>query len=125
MGRKAEISEVKAFARPPIVVQVTLLAARICMGEPIVLKGDVRTQSEREWKGSKAVLGDASLLKRLNDFDPSMINAKMMAALKKIVEHPDPSFEFTYEFIKKNSVAVAAIARWVLAVYQFGQEQAL
>jgi len=123
--KKSDYTEVKSFARPPVGVIVVMFAARICLGEKIVLKGDVRSQSENGWKESKKLLADPSILKRFNNFDPSAIDAKMMAALKKIVEHPDPSFEFTYEDLAKKSRAVAAIARWVLAVYQFGQEQAL
>jgi len=122
---KADVTETKSYSKPPIGVQCVLFAARICLGEKIVFKGDVRTQSAREWPTSKKLLADKSLLKRLDDFDPATIDNKMMAALKKIVESPDPSFEFTYEALMKKSKATAAIAKWVLAVYQFGLEQAL
>merc|ERR1711988_998504 len=61
--KKGDISEVKAFARPPVGVQMALLAARICLGEQVVLKGDVLSQSEKEWKDAKKILADASILK--------------------------------------------------------------
>ena len=107
---KRALSEVKMLPNPPAEVKELFSAVAICLGE-----------AKCDWATCKKMIGDRAFLQRVKDFNPSTINAKMLKQLKPLVSKTD----FTHEIILKKSKAAASCLMWVLAVYEYGSDQAL
>lgn len=108
---KKDVSELKNFKHPPVAIIELSKAVAICLGEPA-----------RDWKEGKKIIGDMKFLQRVKDFDPSTINAKMLKELKPLVGQTDI---FNVENMGKTCGAAKCFCMWVLAVYEYGSDQAL
>ena len=102
--KKAEITEVKSYAKPPRGVERTLDAVLAIRGLPT------------GFGNAKKLLADPQFFKSILNFDPGTIDAAMLKRLQPYIE--DPSMQ--PEAMWKVSKAAAPVAMWVHAVYQFG-----
>lgn len=95
-----DISEIKAFAKPPELVMTVMEA--IC----------ILFKTKPDWDNSKKLLGDAQFLKKLTDFDKDNVPEAVQKKLKKYTEQPN----FTPEAVEKVSRAAKSICMWVCAI---------
>ena len=93
---KGSLVELKAFAKPPELVVTTLRAWFLLLGY-----GDC------SWAGSKKVLADSSLLKRVSEFDPSSVKQADMKKSKRILAKEN------VESVAKVSAGLSSIVAWV------------
>jgi hypothetical protein len=101
---KYALDELKSLAKPPEAVKDCVTAVAIILGRP-----------NKDWAEIvKKTLADKKLLQALQDVDGiAEIKPKQLKKLKKIVEAEG----FTKEEMEKKSKAVAALAQWVIGVY--------
>lgn len=97
---KNDIVEIKSFAKPPPLVQMTMEA--VC-----ILK-----QEKPDWDTSKKVLGDTNFMKSLEEFDKDNIPEPVIRKLKKYVD--DPSY--IPETVGKQSLAAMSLCMWTRAM---------
>ncbi|KAL4226855.1 hypothetical protein ACF0H5_014834 [Mactra antiquata] len=99
--KKADITEVKAYAAPPAGVIDVLIATIILLGRP---------KSEQTWKFAQRELSSAGLNKKAAEIDYEKIpierRREAMTYLSK----------YTYEQVKNCSMAAAAFYQWAHAV---------
>jgi dynein heavy chain len=81
----------KGFPKPPPLVQLTMEAVCILLGE------------KPDWDTAKKVLSDKDFMRNLYDFDKDNIPEKTIKALKKYIENPD----YTPEAVQRQSKAGA------------------
>ena len=93
---KGSLVELKAFAKPPVLVHTTLRAWFLLLGY-----GDC------SWADSKKVLSDSTLLKRVSEFDPSSVKSADMKKSKIILAKE------SRESVAKVSAGLSSIVTWV------------
>eukprot|EP00232_Nephroselmis_pyriformis_P029065 CAMPEP_0182867354 /NCGR_PEP_ID=MMETSP0034_2-20130328/8675_1 /TAXON_ID=156128 /ORGANISM="Nephroselmis pyriformis, Strain CCMP717" /LENGTH=4528 /DNA_ID=CAMNT_0024999703 /DNA_START=83 /DNA_END=13669 /DNA_ORIENTATION=- len=101
---KKDFSELKAYAKPPALVELTLGAVMT------VLK------KAPTWDSCKKELGDTNFMERLLKFDKDLL---VDALLKKIKKYTDNS-DFTPDVIGKVSGAARGLCLWVRAMETYG-----
>ena len=74
---KNDITEIKSFAKPPALVQMTMEA--VC----------ILNQQKPDWDTAKKMLGDSNFMKSLMEFDKDNIPEAVIKKLKKYTEHAD------------------------------------
>eukprot|EP00898_Chlorokybus_atmophyticus_P006606 jgi/Chlat1/6947/Chrsp52S06617 len=97
---KQDITEIKSFPKPPPLVQKTLEAVCVCLGE------------KTDWDTAKRVLSDVAFIKRLMDYDKDNIPEKVIRQLKKYVDDP----VYTPEQVAKQSNAAKSLCMWTRAM---------
>jgi len=97
---KNDITEMKSFAKPPPLVQTTMEAVCVLMGE------------KADWDTSKRLLGDAQFIKRLKEYDKDNIPEKALKQLKKYIDDPN----YTPERVQSQSKAARSICMWTRAM---------
>jgi dynein heavy chain len=102
--KKDEITEIRSFAKPHILVQ------KVC--ECVVI---LRGLKDISWKGAKAMMADARFLSSLIEFDKDGITEKQMKALKDYFRDP----KLTIEELMSISTAGAGLLRWVCAMMNY------
>ena len=105
--KKADIIELKSYAKPPQLVQLVAEAALIALGN-----------KDHSWVMAKKVMCGANIVSVFRSFEPKSVDKAMMAKLKPYVDNP----AFEPASVKKVSAACCGIAMWVLAVYQYGAQ---
>ena len=100
---KKDISEMRVFLRPPVLV--TLVMSAVC----------TLLQTKPEWATAKQILGDPLFLQRLFDFDKNSVPEKVFVKLRKYTKHPD----FTPEMVGAVSMACKSMCQWVLAMEHY------
>ena len=98
---KGAVSEVKAYTKPPPLVETVLQAVMILFG-----KGT-------DWATAKKVLSEANFLQQIKGFDKDHVSNIVSNKIKKYIEQPT----FRPEEVKKVSGAAAALCTWVHAIY--------
>jgi dynein heavy chain len=98
---KSSISEVKAYAKPPALVETVMAAVMILFHKPT------------DWGNAKTVLSQSDFLQQIKKFDKDNVSQSINNKIKKYVENPD----FTPEAVKKVSGAACALCIWVHAIY--------
>ncbi len=98
---KSSVSEVKAYSKPPPLVETVLQAVMILFGKPT------------DWASAKTVLGQANFLTQIKTFDKDNVSPSTNNKIKKYVENP----EFAADAVRKVSGAAAALCVWVHAIY--------
>jgi len=116
--RKGDIVEVKGLNKPPPGVALTMQAVCVLFGLKPVKKLD--PQNPRKyvfdyWQTSKALLGDATFLKQLLEFDRDKNPSEVIVNLTPYIARAD----FAPEAIQKVSKACAGICKWVHAMYKY------
>merc|ERR1719230_955180 len=97
---KADITEVKSFAKPPPAVMTVMEAVCILLG------------SKPTWDDSKRLLGDVTFMDQLKEYDKDNIPPAYLKKIKKYVENPD----MAVEVVKKVSKAATSLCMWVHAM---------
>jgi len=102
--RKEDITEIRSFAKPNIMVQ------RVC--ECVVI---LRGLKDVSWGGAKAMMADGNFLRSLLEFDKDALTDKQVKKVKEYTRDPN----FTYENLKSISVAGAGLLKWVMAMINY------
>ena len=97
---KADITEVKGFAKPPPLVQTVLEA--VC-----ILKGVKPT-----WDDAKKIMSDTNFLQSLETFDKDNILPKVLKSIQVYMTNPD----FTPDNVERVSKAAKSLSMWVRAM---------
>ena len=97
---KADITEVKSFAKPPPLVQTTMEAVCVLLGK------------KADWDTSKKLLGESNFMEQLLNFDKDNIDPKRIKSLQKYISMED----FTPETVGKVSAAAKGLCMWAKAM---------
>ncbi|KAJ3216110.1 Dynein heavy chain 6, axonemal [Dinochytrium kinnereticum] len=97
---KKDIAELKVFTKPPELVLMVMEAVCILF------------KAKPDWEGSKKLLGDSQLMKKMQDFDKDNIPDSVIKKLKKYTENP----QFNAESVEKVSKACKSMCMWVIAM---------
>ncbi|KAJ7569126.1 hypothetical protein O6H91_01G062100 [Diphasiastrum complanatum] len=102
--RKDEITEIRSFAKPHILVQ------KVC--ECVVILRGIKDVS---WKGAKAMMADNRFLASLMEFDKDAITERQIRALKDYFRDP----KLSLDELTTISTAGAGLLRWVVAMMNY------
>jgi dynein heavy chain len=97
---KADITEVKSFAKPPPAVMTVMEAVCILL------------QVKPDWDSSKKKLGESDFMDQLKLYDKDNISAGTIKKLKKYVDDP----AMAVEVVKKVSKAATSLCMWCHAM---------
>lgn len=103
--KKGDIAEVKAYGRPPDLVEIVMEAV-------MVLK-----QCEPNWPEAKRQLNDPNFIASLKEFDRDNIPDKVLKRINKYTSDPD----FQPEKVGSVSFAAKSLCMWVRAMEMYGQ----
>lgn len=98
---KSSVSEVKAYTKPPALVETVMQAVMILFNKPT------------DWATAKKVLSEANFIQQIKSYDKDNCSQSTINKVKKYVEAPS----FKPEEVKKVSGAAAALCVWVHAIY--------
>ena len=115
---KNDLTEIKKLMHPSDKAKKVGLAVLWTFGyTEKILKDKSDTAG---WKTFVAFMMDSKqdFKAKFDQFDPSTIDAKMIARLKPIIE----SGEIEPEKVKKVALAMKSLATWVYCVYEFGSQ---
>ena len=104
--KKDEITEIRSFAKPNIVVQRVCECVMILKGLPNV-----------SWNGAKAMMADTNFLRSLVEFEKDGIKEKQMKAIREYTKDP----KFKPEEVMKISTAGAGLLKWVFAMINYNK----
>ena len=102
---KGDITEVKGFPKPPPLVQLTMEAVCILLGE------------KPDWETAKKVLSRGTFMQELFDYDKDNIKASVMKKLTVYVENPD----YTPESVQRQSKAAMSLCMWTRAMHVYSR----
>ena len=102
---KADIVEVKGFPKPPPLVQMTMEAVCILLGE------------KTDWDTAKKVLSRGDFMSSLFEYDKDNISAKKVKQLTKYVDNP----EYTPENVQRQSKAAMSLCMWTRAMHVYSR----
>ena len=97
---KNDINEIKSFAKPPAMVEITLEA--VC-----ILKG-----VKPNWDESKKLMNDSKFLESLASYDKDNIPPVRLKKLGKYIKNED----FVPDKVEKVSKAAKSLCMWVKAI---------
>ena len=100
---KKDISEMKTFTTPPLLVGVVMESVCLLLGK------------KQTWADAKKVLGDLNFLDQLKNYDKDGLTAKIIKKLEKYTSRDD----FTPESVAKQSVAAMSLCMWVGAMHTY------
>eukprot|EP00752_Nemacystus_decipiens_P009956 g8879.t1 len=100
---KTSITEVKAYSKPPPLVETVMAAVMILMG-----RGS-------DWATAKKALGEGNFLTQIKTFNKDNVSNSLMTKVKKYINNPD----FSFENVAKVSSAASALCVWVHAIYLY------
>lgn len=103
--RKQDVGEVKAYTKPPELVETVLNAVMILR------------QSEPTWAEAKRQLGDANFIKSLVNFDKDNISEKTLKRIGQFCSKPD----FKPDVVGRVSFAAKSLCMWVRAMEVYGR----
>ena len=102
--KKEDITEIKSFSQPHILVQ------QVC--ECVLI---LRKEKEVSWKGAKAMMADTNFLKDLVNFDKDGLTAKEISKVQTYMKDP----QFTPQAVYGKSRAGAGLLKWVFAMVNY------
>ena len=102
--RKEDITEIKAFAKPPAAVQ------KVCECVQILKK-----EKEISWAGAKLMLGAGDFLKSLQQYDKDAITDRMIKDLRVYTKEKN----FDPEAVTVVSKAGGGLLTWVFAMINY------
>jgi dynein heavy chain, axonemal len=97
---KADIVEVKSFAKPPPLVQLTMEA--VC----------ILRQEKPDWETAKRILGDVNFMRSLEDYNRDNIPDGVIRKLRRYIDDPN----FQPDAVAKQSHAAMSLCMWVRAI---------
>ncbi|GFH10191.1 dynein-1, subspecies f, partial [Haematococcus lacustris] len=101
---KKDMSELKAYAKPPALVELTLAGVMTVLRRPAT------------WDEAKKQLGDASFMTKLLEFDKDKLDDSLLKKIGKFTVSP----EFTPEAVGKVSLAARGLCLWVRSMETYG-----
>jgi dynein heavy chain len=101
-----DITEIRAFAKPPAAVQSVCECVAILRG-----------QKEVSWKSAKAMMASTNFLSELVNFDKDSLTAKTTGRVVNDYVKKLPNF--THESMLSVSTAGAGLLNWVLAMVNY------
>ena len=104
--KKEEITEIRSFAKPHVLVQ------KVC--ECVVIMRGIK---EVSWKSAKAMMSDTGFLNSLIRYDKDGITDKQMRAVNSYLKDP----KFTPDEVMNISTAGAGLLRWVVAMANYNK----
>jgi dynein heavy chain, axonemal len=118
---KYEISELKAFNKPPLPVKMVLEAVCIILGVPPARYKKGGEFVEDYWMAAmgKKVLGDSKILEKLVTFDKVIISKNVIEKLENFIKNP----EFDPEIASHASEAAKGMCLWVRAMVNLNYVQ--
>eukprot|EP00163_Fabomonas_tropica_P002875 TRINITY_DN1232_c0_g1_i1.p1 TRINITY_DN1232_c0_g1~~TRINITY_DN1232_c0_g1_i1.p1 ORF type:complete len:4516 (+),score=1594.38 TRINITY_DN1232_c0_g1_i1:127-13674(+) len=102
---KKDLSEIKAFTRPPVLVERVMKAV-------MTLR-----KSDTSWANAKKELGDPNFLKQLIDYDKDNISDGLLKKIEKFTSDPD----FSPDNVAKVSVACKSLCMWIIAMEKYAR----
>lgn len=102
---KAEIGEVRSFPKPPPLVQMTMEAVNILLGE------------KPDWDSAKKVLTDGKFMDRLKQYDKDNIPPRVLKQLEKYTTKP----EYSPESVGNVSKAAKSLCMWTHAMDKYSK----
>eukprot|EP00795_Rhopilema_esculentum_P016694 gene16694-8141_t len=102
---KKDITEIKAYGRPPPLVEKVMEAV-------MVLKGN-----EPTWAEAKRVLGEPNFIKQLINYDKEKMSDKVLKQIGKYCSQPD----FHPDIVGRVSLASKSLCMWVRAMEVYGR----
>ncbi|KAM6210848.1 LOW QUALITY PROTEIN: dynein axonemal heavy chain 11 [Sarcoramphus papa] len=111
MLNKVNLTELKAFANPPMAV-INVIAAVMVL---LACKGKV--PKDRSWKAAKVFMG------KVDDFLQALINYDKehipQNCLKVVKEHYLKDPDFSPNYVRTKSFAAAGLCAWVISITKF------
>ena len=101
-----EINELKALAKPPLVVQMVLESVLVLLGS-----------GKKEWPKIKAEVVDSGFLNRVKTFDGTKVTPKIMNDMQTYLKNS----EYTEERAYHSSKACGPLLQWVVATIKFSK----
>ena len=101
---KKDVSELKAYSKPPPAVELTLSAVLTTLKRP------------PGWDEAKKQMGDANFLLKLIEYDKDQLQDALLKKIKKFTDNPD----FMPEAVGKVSGAAKGMCLWVRAMETYG-----
>ncbi|KAL0246333.1 hypothetical protein GEMRC1_007545 [Eukaryota sp. GEM-RC1] len=102
--KTSDIYEIKAFIKPPQLVQTVMEAVCILMG------------SKPDWAGAKQLLSDTQLIPKLRNFkntmDEGQVPASTFSKLAPYIDNPS----FVPDVVRNVSVAAMSLCMWARAI---------
>ncbi|KAK3269901.1 Dynein heavy chain cytoplasmic, partial [Cymbomonas tetramitiformis] len=102
--KKEEITEIRSFAKPHMLVQ------KVC--ECVVILRGIKDVS---WKGAKGMMADPRFLSTLIDFDKDGLTDRQVRQVKEYMKDP----KFSPEELNNISSAGAGLLKWVYAMVNY------
>uniref|UniRef100_A0A061RL02 Flagellar inner arm dynein 1 heavy chain beta n=1 Tax=Tetraselmis sp. GSL018 TaxID=582737 RepID=A0A061RL02_9CHLO len=101
---KKDMSELKAYAKPPALVELTLQGVMTVLKRPTT------------WDECKRQLGDPSFMSKLLEFDKDRLDDSLLKKIGKYTNNPD----FQPDTVAKVSGAAKGLCLWVRAMETYG-----
>nr|CCA15174.1 Cytoplasmic dynein 1 heavy chain 1 putative [Albugo laibachii Nc14] len=104
--RKSQLDEIRALARPPAAIRMTLEAVALMLGETSLDWADLRRFIRRD-----------DFISQIVNFDSEKLTQKQRNVIRtNYVERPD---EFDYEKVNRASKACGPLFKWVVSQLHF------
>ncbi|XP_013098623.2 dynein axonemal heavy chain 2 [Stomoxys calcitrans] len=102
---KKDVAEVKSYGRPPMKIEKVMEAVLILIGK------------EPTWENAKKVLGEATFLNDLKNFDRDNISDKTLKRIALYTKNP----ELEPDKVAVVSVACKSLMQWIMAIENYGK----
>ncbi|CAI5714683.1 unnamed protein product [Hyaloperonospora brassicae] len=100
--RKAQLDEIRALARPPAAVRMTMEAVAVMLGE-----------SSLEWADLRRFIRKDDFISQVVHFDSEKLTARQRHIIK--VNYVDKVDEFDYEKVNRASKACGPLYKWIVS----------
>ncbi|KAM7351793.1 dynein heavy chain 2, axonemal kl-2 isoform 2-T2 [Cochliomyia hominivorax] len=102
---KKDVAEVKSYGRPPMKIEKVMEAVLILIGK------------EPTWENAKKVLGEATFLNDLKNFDRDNVSDKTLKRIALYTKNP----ELEPEKVAVVSVACKSLMQWIMAIENYAK----
>lgn len=102
---KNDISEIKGFPNPPLIVVMVLEAVCVLLGE------------KTDWASAKQVMMQVDFLEKLQKFDRANISEATLRRLRTLTSKPD----FDPVFVAQKSLACKSLCLWCRAIDNYAR----
>lgn len=100
--RKAQLDEIRALARPPAAVRMTMEAVAVMLGE-----------SSLEWADLRRFIRKDDFISQVVNFDSEKLTARQRHTIQ--TNYVDKADEFDYEKVNRASKACGPLYKWIVS----------